>query len=177
MEAFADDKIIVTQKLKFSPFPQCFQKLSFPEVLKVGIVWKWVTPVLRTIFFPSHWLLFNITIVETTDSGERGMNPVTITIINPQKEYWPSRGSNQRPPVLKSATLQTELWGSASIWDSPNFIARQCLSVLIIRKRTELIYERSTWKNEEIPMYLLKRGNIVRDSYNESLEWLKWAIW
>ena len=51
--------------------------------------------------------------VRTTDSGERGMNPVAMTIINPRKEYWPSRGSNQRPPVLKSATLPTELWGSA----------------------------------------------------------------
>ena len=45
--------------------------------------------------------------------GERGMNPVAMTIINPWKEYWPSRGSNQRPPVIKSATLPTELWGSA----------------------------------------------------------------
>ena len=24
---------------QFLPFQQCFQKLSFPEVLKVGIVW------------------------------------------------------------------------------------------------------------------------------------------
>ena len=58
-KAFADDKIIQTQKLKFMLeragnivgkgenagyqhfllFPQCFQKLSLPEVLKVGIVW------------------------------------------------------------------------------------------------------------------------------------------
>ena len=30
-------------------------------------------------------LLFHITIVETTDSGERGMNPVAITIISPRK--------------------------------------------------------------------------------------------
>ena len=45
------------------------------------------------------------------DKGERGMNPVAMTIINPQKEYWPTQGSNQRPPVLKSAMLQTELWG------------------------------------------------------------------
>ena len=37
-------------------------------------------------------------------SGERGMNAVAMTIINPRKEYWSSRGSNQRPPVLKSAT-------------------------------------------------------------------------
>ena len=54
----------------------------------------------------------HITIVETTDSGEGGMNPVAMTIINPRIEYWPSRGSNQRPPLLKSATLPTELWGS-----------------------------------------------------------------
>ena len=61
-----------------------------------------------------HWLLSHITIVDTTDSGERGMNPVAMTIINPRKEYWPSQGSNQRPPVLKSATLLTELWDLAA---------------------------------------------------------------
>ena len=49
----------------------------------------------------------------TTDSGERGMNPVAMTIINLRRKYWPSQGSNKRPLVLKSATLQTELWGSA----------------------------------------------------------------
>ena len=58
-KAFADDKIIVRQKLKlvlgrvenivgkgentglqhFLLFPLCFQKLSFPEVLKVRLVW------------------------------------------------------------------------------------------------------------------------------------------
>ena len=56
---FADDKTIVTQKFKFTfgrlenivgkeenagyqnflLFPQCFQKLSFPEALKVGVMW------------------------------------------------------------------------------------------------------------------------------------------
>ena len=41
------------------------------------------------------------------------MNSVAMTIINPRKEHWPSRGSNQRTPVLTSATLPTELWGSA----------------------------------------------------------------
>ena len=44
-------------------------------------------------------------------SGERGINPVAMTIINPRTEYWPSHGSNQQPPVLKSATLLSELWG------------------------------------------------------------------
>ena len=48
------------------------------------------------------WSFFNqhITIVETMDNGERGMNPVAMTIINPRKEYWPSRRSNQQPPFL-----------------------------------------------------------------------------
>ena len=37
--------------------------------------------------FPSHCLLSHITIVEITNSSERGMNPVAMTIINPRKEY------------------------------------------------------------------------------------------
>ena len=45
------------------------------------------------------------TMVETMDCGERGMSPVAMTIINPRREYWPSRGSNQRPPVLKSSMI------------------------------------------------------------------------
>ena len=48
-------------------------------------------PVLCTVFFlPSYWLLSHITIVETMDSDERGMNPAAMTIISPRKEYWPS---------------------------------------------------------------------------------------
>ena len=84
-----------------------------------------LTRALRTIFFPSHWLLSHQIIVETTDSIERGKNPVAMTIINPRKEYWPSRGSNERPPVRKSATLPTELWGSVRpcnpLPHNPNF--------------------------------------------------------
>ena len=49
------------------------------------------------------------------DSGERGMNPVAMTIINPWKEYWQSRGSNQPPSVLKSGTPPTELQDLAEI--------------------------------------------------------------
>ena len=30
-------------------------------------------------FFPSHWLVSHIIIVEAMDSGERGMNPVAMT--------------------------------------------------------------------------------------------------
>ena len=70
-------------------------------------------PVLCTIFFPGYWLLSHITIAKTTKNGESGINPVPMTTINLRKEYWPSRGSNQRPPLLKSATIPTEQWGSA----------------------------------------------------------------
>ena len=134
----------------FLLFLQCFLKLSFSEVLKVGILWKrliyacvvclrekvlfygfchrynekdeilivrrltpfqqyfsymaaasapihafleFFQPVFRTLFLPNHWLLSQITIVGTTDSSERGMNPVAMTIgINPRKEYWPRGG-------------------------------------------------------------------------------------
>ena len=33
-------------------------------------------------FFASQWLLPHVTIVEIMDSGERGMNPVAITIVS-----------------------------------------------------------------------------------------------
>ena len=33
------------------------------------------------------------------------MNPVVLTIINPRKKYWPSRGSDLCPPVLKFTML------------------------------------------------------------------------
>ena len=67
--------------------------------------------VLRITLSPSHWLLSNITTVETMESGKGRMNIVATTVIN-QKEYWPSRGSNQPPFVLKSATLPTEQWNT-----------------------------------------------------------------
>ena len=42
-------------------------------------------------------MLSHITIVETMESCETEMNHVAMTIINPQKEYWKSQGSNQSP--------------------------------------------------------------------------------
>ena len=60
------------------------------------------------------------------ESDERGMNPVVMTIINPRKEYWPSRGSNQRPPILKSATLPTEFWGWACILNKERLTTYLC---------------------------------------------------
>ena len=67
-------------------------------------------PVVPIIIFISHWLLSHITIIETIDSGKRRMNSAAMTIINPWKEYWSSRGSNQRPPVLSSCTWPELHW-------------------------------------------------------------------
>ena len=47
---------------------------------------------LHNIFSPSHWLLSHITFVETIDTGDRGINPVAMTIINARKAYRPSLG-------------------------------------------------------------------------------------
>ena len=48
------------------------------------------------------------------DSGDTGMSPVAIPIINPRKEYWPCPGIESATSYLKSCTLPTELWGCIS---------------------------------------------------------------
>ena len=75
-------------------------------ILRVMCIYPCFSGVLKielcTLFYASNWLFSHITIVETTDSCRRGMKPVAITIINPRNDYWPSRGSNQRPLFLSS---------------------------------------------------------------------------
>ena len=67
------------------------------------------------------------------DWGERGMNPVALTIIHPRKEYWLNQESNQRPPVPKSGMLQSELWGSVlSNLDLPKFSCETGKSISVI---------------------------------------------
>ena len=80
---------------------------------------KFFLPVLPTIFLLSHWQLSHITIIETMGSSEKGMNPLTLTIINPWKEYWPSWGLNHPPPVLMSCILPTKLQGPATKFKVP----------------------------------------------------------
>ena len=68
--------------------------------------WSYLfSPVLRTIFFPSHWLLSRITTVKTMDVSERGMNHVAMSIIIPRKEYWSSYQSSQQAAALKPCML------------------------------------------------------------------------
>ena len=50
------------------------------------------------------------TILETMDSGERGMNHITMTIINPGKEYWPSR--RFEPATSCSQVFNATDWGT-----------------------------------------------------------------
>ena len=61
----------------------------------IHAVLEFFKPVLRTIFFLKPLATFTQTFFETIDSSERGLIPVTMTIINHQKEYWPSSGSNK----------------------------------------------------------------------------------
>ena len=44
------------------------------------------------------------------DSGEKGMNPVAVTIIKPWKKYLQNWRFEPRPSVFKSLVLPTELW-------------------------------------------------------------------
>ena len=92
---------------------QCYFGYMWAASAPTNAFLEFFLPVFHTIFFPSHWLLSYQIIAETMDRGERGMNPVEMTIINPRKEYWPSRGLNQQPSVLKSCMLLTKLWGLA----------------------------------------------------------------
>ena len=48
------------------------------------------------------------TIIKTMFSGQREMNPVTMTITNLRKKKSQGEGSTKRRPVLKSCALPTE---------------------------------------------------------------------
>ena len=54
--------------------------------LKYWRSWSSFLSVLCTLSFPSHWLLFHTTIIKTVVSGDRNINPITMTIINSRKE-------------------------------------------------------------------------------------------
>ena len=62
---------------------------------------------LCAILFPSYWLLSHIIVVETMDSGKRGMYPVAIYIINPWKEY--GMGWTEQSDRLLSSLVQYRL--------------------------------------------------------------------
>ena len=47
---------------------------------------------------------------ESVQFYKRGSRTVQKAKPRVKKQKWPSRGSNQRPSVLKSGTLLTEVW-------------------------------------------------------------------
>ena len=63
-----------------SPFRH-YRPISYPAAASASIdkFLEYFLPGLPTMFFPIHWLLPHITIVETI--GERGMNHAAIIII------------------------------------------------------------------------------------------------
>ena len=81
-------------------FNSIFNNITAASVL-IHAFLDFFQPVICTKLFPSHWLLSHITIVETTNGGERGINPVAMTTINPCKEYCPSQGSSD--PLFSSS--------------------------------------------------------------------------
>ena len=81
------------------------------------------------MFFPSHRLLSHITIVETTDSSERRMNPVAMTITKLGKNIGWAGDRTSNTPVLKSAT---ELWGSADEGQTVQNIQSDLWSTLLV---------------------------------------------
>ena len=60
-------------------------------------------------------MLSHITIVETMESSESGMNPFAMTVINHQKNIGRAGDLNQRLLVLKSSMLPTEQRGPSAL--------------------------------------------------------------
>ena len=74
--------------------------------------WRLILPVRSTILFPKQWLLFHIIIVETINSGERGMDPCPITVMSSRVEISQARDRTKILVFyLKSFTMPTELYG------------------------------------------------------------------
>ena len=118
---------------------------------------KLFEPVLHTMFFTSHWLLSHITIVKIMNSSERGMNVVAINIIKSVKKTGQARGSTQRPPVLKSCALPTELWGSAKLLSDNNILGFV---------QTQNIYRRQVTSFSKLKLILCSTEIIVGKGEN-----------
>ena len=85
-----DDKNQISEDV----FDFMISHLPFPQ--------KSICPELANLF-SSSIILYEITM----EGGDKGMNPVTMIVINPQHEYLPSRGLNQLPPDIKCFKLQS----------------------------------------------------------------------
>ena len=55
------------------------------------------------------------------DGSERGINPVAMSVINLRKEYWQSRGSNQR---FSSPVGYRLSYGGSAVWQQTKYCGR-----------------------------------------------------
>ena len=129
---------------QFLFFPLCFQKTYNADTYKQGLAWERNNAVFSTLFqlyrggqylyrcFPGILLtstahnilskqLPHITIAKTMDSGEREMNPVAMTIINPRKEYWQSPGIEPATSGLFSSPVRYRLSYGARLGSFTSF--------------------------------------------------------
>ena len=105
----------------------------FIEIERQWCMLAWVNflPVLSTIFCPSHWLLSQIAIVdEMVSSGERVINPVAMTIINPRNETSRVMDWTSDPWFENSYCYRLNHLVSAKLWENP-------LSYYRFRKRKQ----------------------------------------
>ena len=70
---------------------------------------------------PLSWLLSQITIVETIDGGEIGLNPVAMTFINPQKVYLDKLGIEPVTSWSQVLTVPYRVsYGARLVWKWEN---------------------------------------------------------
>ena len=93
---------------------QCYFSYIVATTAPIHVFLEFFLPGFYTIFFPSQWLLSHNTIVKTTDSGEKGINPVTMTIIDILREYWSSPGIE--PPTSCFQVLYATNWAMGLGW-------------------------------------------------------------
>ena len=95
----AMEKGEIARREQFLHFPQCFEKACTADIIKPGPVWERVNQYSAQYFSkPLTALPHN----HCRNNGQQWKKNESCpkVIINPQKEYWLSRGSNQRPHIL-----------------------------------------------------------------------------
>ena len=80
----------------------------------IMLSWIFISPVIRKILIPSHWLLFHITIVGTMDSGKKVMNRVAMTISSPRKNI-DRAGDRTSDPLFSSPVRYRVRYGARQI--------------------------------------------------------------
>ena len=108
----------------------------------IHVFLEFFLPELRTILFPSHCVLSHITIVETIGSGEREMNPVTLTINNPPDRKLAEPG-DQTSDLLFSSPKELRGLGAdflnINITQPPIVVFSQSEDVILFELKPNLV--------------------------------------